>query len=118
MSAESGDLEAAIACSLDAGSLEARVQEWRALVATSVEVVEAVEVEGGGGDGMARSVRLVLAPTDEALVRATSLGQSEKQCCPFFDVVVEIEAARRSLVLYVPDGAEESLATFVALRRA
>jgi hypothetical protein len=96
-----------IACSLDVGSLTERLQEWRDLVTTSVE---SVDVES-------RSVRLVLQPSDEALVSAASLGQREKQCCAFFDVAIEIEEDRRALVLSVPAGAEEALATFVAALR-
>ena len=96
-----------IACSLDAGSLADRVDEWRALVATSVD---AVEVEP-------KAVHLVLEPSELALVTAVELAQREKQCCPFFDVAIEIGAQRRTLSLRVPDGAEEAMATFVALLR-
>jgi anti-sigma-K factor RskA len=94
-----------IACSLDAGSLADRVEEWRALVATSVVEVEA-EPTG---------VYLVLEPSEEALVAAVELAQREKQCCPFFDVALEVGAQRRTLSLRVPQGAEEAMATFVAM---
>ena len=96
-----------IACSLDAGSLADRVDEWRALVATSVV---AVEVEP-------KVVHLVLEPSELALVTAVELAQREKQCCPFFDVVVAIGAQQRTLSLRVPDGAEEALASFLAMLR-
>ena len=94
-----------IACSLDAASLAARAGEWRALVATSVTSVDS--------DGTA--VRLVLRDSDEALTDAVSLAQREKECCAFFDVSIVVEARRRTLVLAVPDGAEEALARFAAL---
>ena len=94
-----------IACSLDMGSLAERIDEWRELVASSV-----VEVEAD-----ATSVRLVLSDSDSALVAAASLGQCEKQCCGFFEVAIEIGVDRRVLTLRVPDGAEEAMATFVAL---
>jgi hypothetical protein len=55
--------------------------------------------------------------TERALVAAASLAQREKQCCPFFDVHIDIEADGRTLVLSVPDGAEEALASFVAVLR-
>ena len=42
---------------------------------------------------------------------------AEKQCCPFFDVSLALEADRRTLVLAVPDGAEEVLAAFVRCSR-
>ncbi len=96
-----------IACSLDAGSLADRVDEWRALVATSVVAVEAE----------ATVVHLVLEPSELALVTAVDLAQREKQCCPFFDVVVDIGARQRTLSLRVPDGAEEALTSFVAMLR-
>ncbi len=97
-----------IACSLDATSLGERADEWRALVASSVTAVEAG----------ARAVGLVLAPSDAALTAAAGLAQREKQCCPFFDVSIVLEADRRTLVLSVPSGAEDALATFVALLRS
>ncbi len=94
-----------IACSLDAGSLVGRVDEWRALVASSVVSVESDET----------TVRMVLAESPTALAAAVSLGQREKQCCAFFEVSIDLEAERRVLVLRVPDGAEEVMATFVSL---
>ncbi len=94
-----------IACSLDAGSLVERVDEWRALVASSV-----VDVESGP-----TWVHLALHDSESALAAAASLGQREKQCCGFFDVAIDIGADRRVLSLRVPEGAEEVMATFVAL---
>jgi anti-sigma-K factor RskA len=94
-----------IACSLDAGSLADRVDEWRALVATSVVAVEAEPT----------AVHLVLDASGAALVAAVELAQREKQCCPFFAVAIDIGADQRTLSLRVPDGAEEAMATFVAV---
>ena len=96
-----------LACSLDAGSMADRVEEWRALVAPS----------GAESGSEPTAVHLVLEPTENALVAAADLAQREKQCCPFFDVAIEIGAQRRTLSLRVPDGAEEAMATFVALLR-
>lgn len=97
-----------VACTLDAGARGARVDEWHALVASSVVRVEADST----------TVRLVLRDSDAALVAAASLGAREKACCAFFDVAIEIEPGVRSLRLSVPDGAEEALATFAALLRS
>jgi hypothetical protein len=94
-----------IACNLDAGSWADRIEEWRALVATSVARVETEP----------RAVHLVLEPSEDALVAAASLAQREKQCCPFFDVAIDIEAQQRTLSFSVPEGAEEAMATFVAM---
>lgn len=97
-------VETSIACSLDAGSLADRVEEWRALVATSVVAVDAEPT----------AVHLVLEPSGRALVAAAALAQREKQCCPFFDVTIDIGAEQLALSLRVPAGAEEAMATFVA----
>jgi anti-sigma-K factor RskA len=99
--------EEPIACSLDAGALADRIDEWRALVASSVVSVVAEPT----------AVHLVLAPSDAALVTAVGLAQREKQCCPFFGVDVEIGADHRTLSLRVPDGAEEVMAAFAAALR-
>jgi hypothetical protein len=96
---------APITCSLDVGTLAERIDEWRELVASSVVDVQAD----------ATSVRLVLRDTEAALVAAASLGQREKQCCSFFTVAIELGPDHRTLTLRVPDGAEEPMATFVAL---
>jgi hypothetical protein len=105
-SSDSGTVEAErppIACSLTAGSLTERLGEWRALVAASVSSVEAD----------AHSVRFALRDSDEALLAAVSLGAREKECCPFFDVVVELEPDRRVLRLSVPADAEPLLDEFL-----
>jgi hypothetical protein len=96
---------APIACSLDASALGSRAEEWRSLRAWSVTSV-AVD---------ARAVRLVLRDSDADLTAAVALAQREKECCPFFDVSVTIEADERTLVLAVPEGAEDMLAAFVEL---
>jgi hypothetical protein len=96
---------APIACSLDAPALGSRADEWRSLVAWSVT---SVKIDG-------RAVRLVLRDSDADLTAAVALAQREKECCPFFDVSVTIEAAVRTLVLAVPEGAEDMLASFVDL---
>ena len=101
----STDASTPIACNLDAGSLADRVEEWRAMVATSVVRVEAEPA----------AVHLVLEPSDDALVAAAALAQREKQCWPFFDVAIDIGAQERTLSLRVPEGAEEAMATFVAM---
>jgi hypothetical protein len=97
-----------IACSLDAAGLGERADEWRALVASAVTSVDS--------DGCA--VRLELRDSDAALTTAVALAQREKECCPFFDVSLLLEADRRTLLLAVPRGAEEVLADFVDLIRS
>ena len=97
-----------VACSLDATSLAGRLEEWRALVASSVLSLEAD----------ATSVRLVLEGSDAALAAAASLGQREKQCCPFFDVGIELGPDARTLHLRVPPEAVGAMAHFVEMLRS
>jgi MerR family transcriptional regulator, copper efflux regulator len=97
-----------VACSLGGEALGERAEEWRELVATSVTAVEAD----------ATTVRLVLGDADGALAAAVALAQREKRCCAFFDMSIALEADRLTLVLAVPDGAEEALAAFVTLLSA
>ena len=104
MSADGG-ADTPIACNLDARALAGRVEEWRALVASSVVAVDAEPT----------SIHLALKPSESALVTAVDLAQREKQCCPFFDVALEIGEGQRTLSLRVPEGAEEAMATFVAM---
>jgi anti-sigma-K factor RskA len=94
-----------IACSLDAGALTERLEEWRSLVARSVVSVRTEPT----------AVHLELEQSDEALVAAAAVAQREKQCCPFFGVSIDIGADLRTLSLSVPVGAEAAMATFVAL---
>ena len=94
-----------IACSLDDEGLAERRAEWHALVASPAVV---------GMESAPTEVRLLLDGTDAALAAAASLGQREKQCCPFFDVAVELDGHHHALRLAVPDGAQEVLAAFVA----
>jgi hypothetical protein len=108
MDAMPADEATPIACSLRADALGERLDEWRVLVATHVSSVES----------SAASVRLVLDGSDAALLAAASLGAREKECCPFFDVTIELESARRSLRLAVPAGAEPVLGEFVSLLRS
>ncbi len=97
-----------IACTLDAGALDERVEEWRALVAASVVAVESD----------ATSVRLRLTDSEAALLAAASLGAREKACCAFFDVAIEIQPGSRVLRLSVPEGAQEVLTSFAEMLRA
>jgi hypothetical protein len=99
---------APLACSLEAGARTSRVEEWRALVASSVRTLTSD----------ATTVHLELDQSDAALLLAASLGQREKACCPFFDVSLHLTAETRTLSLRVPEGAEELLASFVAVLRS
>ena len=94
-----------IACSLDVDGLAERQAEWQGLVASPAVV---------GMESGRTEVRLLLDGTDAALAAAASLGQREKQCCPFFDVAVELDGQHHALRVAVPDVAADVLAAFVA----
>ena len=106
MTAAGEEAEVPIACSLDAATFAERAEEWRVLVRSSA--VTSVEAD-------ATAVRLVLGDSEDALTTAAVLAQRETHCCPFFEVSVALQADRRTLILAVPDGAEDALAAFVAL---
>jgi hypothetical protein len=93
-----------IVCSLDAEGLAQRQAEWHAFV-TSPAVVAM--------ESRPTELRLVLDGTDAALGTAVSLGQREKQCCPFFDMAVTLDGKRCALRLTVPESAQDALAAFV-----
>jgi uncharacterized heparinase superfamily protein len=94
-----------IACTLDLDDRPARVDEWRRFFGDSVS---AVTQESG-------VVRLLLAPTEAALVAAASLAQREKECCAFFDFAIELEAEQRWLRVNVPESADTMLHAFVEM---
>jgi hypothetical protein len=97
-----------VACALDGPSLAGRLEEWRALVASSTVSL----------DADATSVRLVLDGSDVVLAAAASLGQREKQCCPFFEVGIELGPDARTLYLRVPPEAAGAMAAFVEMLRS
>lgn len=82
-----------IACSLDGGDIQARIEEWRALL-TVVDTREAIP----------NGVRLRFGP-GAPLVEIARLAGAEFECCPFFSFTIGIDA--RGVVLEVsapPDG--------------
>jgi hypothetical protein len=107
----STDPAAAVACTLEAGDLPARVAEWQAFYRSSVTATEA-------GPEDARRLRLRLEPSDATLAAAASLSQREKQCCAFFDFAVELESDGRWLTVAVPAGAEATLSDFTKMLRS
>ena len=87
-----------IACSLDAAALRERADEWRALVASSVTSVEV---------GRGRACACVLDVGCRADARRWH-WRSREGVLPLLRRVAGVEADRRTLVLAVPDGAEEA----------
>ena len=94
-----------IACSLDAGTLTERIDEWRELVASSVVDVVAD----------ATSVRLELRDYRGRAGRRGVTRSARDAVLRLLRVAIELGSDRRTLTLRVPDGAEQAMATFVAL---
>ncbi|CAN5649870.1 MerR family transcriptional regulator [soil metagenome] len=85
--------EPAIACTLSAGSMKGRIEDWQALLD---HVVRREPIEGG-----VRSVFSASVPTDE-LVR---LVAAEQDCCQFFQFAITIDTRGVSLEVRAPDEA-------------
>ncbi len=94
-----------IACSLEAGQAENRIDEWRMFLAESVTAA--------AKDG--ESLRLRLASSDRALLDAVDLAAREKACCGFFSFSIEVDANTQTLEVRVPDDAAAVLDEFAGL---
>ena len=89
-----GDDAAAIACTLSAGSMKGRIDDWQALL-THVE-------RRGPIDGGIRSVFAELVPTAE-LVR---LVAAEQDCCQFFRFAITVDGRGIALEVRAPQDAQ------------
>jgi DNA-binding transcriptional MerR regulator len=98
---EVGDEEGpAIACTLDAGQMGSRVEEWSALLATDDERGSGVVARTAIDDG----VRLRFGPgTDVA--ELARLAAAEQDCCRFFRFTLAIDTGGVALEVRAPSGA-------------
>lgn len=85
--------EPAIACTLSAGSMMGRLQEWQALLA-HVERRERI-------DGGVRSVFAASVPMTELL----RLVVAEQECCEFFRFAITVDGRGVALEVRAPDDA-------------
>jgi hypothetical protein len=99
-------VEIPIACTLESGAAQQRVDRWRQVF--SVAVARTERVTPGR---LSCGLKADLADL-QALV---FLAQEEKACCPFFSFSLEIEADSLTLVVEVPDDAVTVLDQFAAL---
>jgi len=97
------DTPVPVACTLGAGDIPGRVAEWQAFYRERVRTTER----------SATSARLLLDPSDGAVVVAASLGQRETECCAFFTFTIALEAEARWLTLTVPPEAGATLTGFL-----
>jgi len=84
-----------IACSLDAGSMDERLGDWRSLIG---EDVRRVAIEGG--------VRLEF-PAGTDLARIVGLAEAEQSCCRFFSFAITVDERGVGLEVRAPDDAAE-----------
>ena len=79
-----------LACSLDGHDVEARIGEWRALLA-----------EGVDRQPITDGVRLVLA-TSAALAEAARLAAAEHDCCPFLSFALTVDGRGMAIEATAP----------------
>ncbi|MFP3907277.1 MAG: MerR family transcriptional regulator [Acidimicrobiales bacterium] len=95
--------EQAIACSLPAGEMGARVQDWQGVLAS---VVDRQPLAGG--------LRLNL-DDDAPLEDIARLAAAEHECCPFFDFALTVDRRGVALEVTAPeDGQDVLVAAFGA----
>jgi len=87
------DVSGPIACTLEAGSMKGRLDDWRALLA-HVDRREAI-------DGGLRATFERSAPLDE-LIRLVS---AEQDCCQFFSFAITVDTRGIALEVRAPDDA-------------
>jgi len=83
-----------VACTLDAASMDDRIQDWRDLVA----VAEA-------SDPLPQGVRLTFPADPDLAARISRLAMDELGCCPFYSFTLELSATALTLSLRAPDDA-------------
>lgn len=95
-----------IACSLDAGELGARVDQWRQLlaaVATRTDRPHPGRLEIG------------LSDNDRGLAQLMRLARFERECCPFFGFTFLVGASSATLAIEAPPDAAALLDGFAGL---
>ena len=87
--------ETSIACSLDGGAMEGRLEDWRSLMG---EDVGRVAIDGG--------VRLEF-PADTDIAHIVGLAEAEQSCCRFFSFSITVDERGVGLEVRAPDDAAE-----------
>ena len=89
--------EPIIACSLNGGEQQDRVEQWRRLLTTAVR---REPVDGG--------VRVVLPM--EVAAQVAGLAADEQACCPFFDFTLRLADGRLAFEVRAPAQAADLVA--------
>jgi hypothetical protein len=98
--------ETPISCSLQSQDLEARLEEWRRVLAAVTDTT--------GRDVIESTIALHF-DADTAVGELATLCASEVACCPFFTFDLRITATGVTLEVTVPGGAEPTLQQFARL---
>jgi hypothetical protein len=96
-------MQTPIACTLEAGAARAQLDEWRDLLADTVERRHRVSTG---------RLELVLSSGFDQVDALVRLAQRETACCAFFTFSVAIRAEALILVIEAPDDAEAILDDF------
>jgi hypothetical protein len=99
-------VEIPIACTLETGAAQQRVDRWRQVLSVAVARTERVTP-----DRLSCGLKADLADLQALVI----LAQEEKACCPFFSFSLEIEADSLTLLVGVPDEAVTVLDQFASL---
>ncbi|MEL6984531.1 MAG: MerR family transcriptional regulator, partial [Actinomycetota bacterium] len=94
-----------LACSLEAGQIDARIQDWRDLLAFVIEREPLDDdLSGHHRTGGPSGIRLVLdraTPADRLL----ELTMAEQGCCSFFSFAITVDTRGMALEVRAPDEA-------------
>jgi DNA-binding transcriptional MerR regulator len=106
-----GDVdEVPVACTLDAGEVSTRVDEWRALLADKQELLQGVTARRGLDDGL----RLEFGANTD-ITEVARLAAAEQGCCRFFTFDLVIDSRGIALEVHAPpDGQSVLTALFGA----
>lgn len=95
-----------VACTLGAGEMATRLDEWNELLADRHELLKGVThrdaLDGGG-------LRLVFGPNTD-VAEIARLATAEQGCCRFFDFALTIDSRGVALEVRAPDDAEPVVA--------
>jgi MerR family transcriptional regulator, copper efflux regulator len=101
-----GASDAPIACTLEAGDMATRLDEWTALMADKQDLLRGVSrrraLDGGG-------LRLEFGPNAD-VAEIARLAAAEQGCCRFFDFAIRIDDRGVALEVHAPADAQPVVA--------
>lgn len=93
-----------IACTLGAGEMATRLDEWSALLADKRDLLQGVSARRALDDGL----RLEFGPNTD-VAEIARLAAAEQGCCRFFDFAVVIDGRGTALEVHAPADAQPVL---------